>query len=87
MYRTDPLTFDYDPLIRSLSSGAVQYVITTGDQKGLNPENEEIPFMHFDENAFEHLADVAGYSVYQLKQSGLAGVNTLIYDSTSHAAN
>jgi hypothetical protein len=75
VYRTDPKTFDYAPLIQNLSTGAVQYVVTKDDQKGLNPENEEIPFMHFDDNAFEHLSDVAGYSIYQLKEASKVGVN------------
>lgn len=75
VYRADPRTFDYDPFIRNMSNGAVQYVVTPVDKKGLNPENEEIPFIHFDEQAFEHLADVAGYSVYQLKEPELVGVN------------
>lgn len=65
VYRTDPKTFNYEPLIQSLSSGAIQFVVTRS--KSPNAENEEIPFMKFDDEKFEFLAEKEGYSIFVLK--------------------
>jgi hypothetical protein len=65
VYRTDTATFNYTPLIQGLSRGAIRYVITPEEYHSINSKDEEIPFMHFDEDAFRLIESRDGFLIYQ----------------------
>jgi hypothetical protein len=67
VYRSNPTTFDYSKYIQGMNTGMIKYIVTDTADKAFPAKEEEIPFIQFHEQAFQKLADVEGYTIYQYK--------------------
>lgn len=74
LYHADPTDYleKYASFIEGMNNGLIKYIVAPAEKEDIFIRRNDIPYIRFDAERFDRIAEVEGFAIYQYRPSGSA---------------